>query len=93
MKRRLLAAACAIASVAACGQQGKHAESVVYRRLEGGMSPELELLRFLRAKGFANVPSLLGWYDYSGQSLEELQKQRDRQIVQMLKFLESIGLR
>jgi peptide/nickel transport system substrate-binding protein len=35
VKRGLLVAACAIASVAACGQQGKHSESVVYRRLEG----------------------------------------------------------
>jgi predicted trehalose synthase len=37
-----------------------------YRRLEGGESPELELLRFLADHGFEHTPRLLGWYRYSG---------------------------
>jgi len=49
---------------------GDRAILKVYRRLEGGPSPELELLRFLHAHGFANVPRLLGWYDYSAPELE-----------------------
>jgi len=49
---------------------GKRAILKVYRRLEGGLSPELELLRFLDAHGFANVPTLLGWYDYAGPRLD-----------------------
>jgi predicted trehalose synthase len=38
----------------------------VYRRLEAGPNPELELLRFLTTHGFANVPELRGWWSYSG---------------------------
>jgi maltokinase len=42
----------------------------VYRRLEPGINPELELLRFLSAHEFANVPALLGWSDFSGRLME-----------------------
>ena len=28
----------------------------VYRRLEAGLNPELELLRFLTERGFPNIP-------------------------------------
>jgi len=38
----------------------------VFRRLEAGINPELELLRFLTEHGFPNVAALGGWYAYSG---------------------------
>src|SRR5262249_28985474 len=41
----------------------------LYRRLEAGLNPELELLRFLSTHGFANVPELGGWWSYSGPAL------------------------
>ena len=37
-----------------------------FRRLEAGINPELEILRFLTERGFPNVASLGGWYAYSG---------------------------
>ena len=42
----------------------------VYRRVEAGINPELELLRFLTEQGFPHVPALAGWYAYSGRSLD-----------------------
>jgi maltokinase len=42
----------------------------VYRRLEAGINPELEMLRFLTDRGFANVPALGGWHSYVGRPLE-----------------------
>ena len=41
-----------------------------YRRLEAGINPELELLRFLTLHGFANIAALHGWYAYSGRPVE-----------------------
>jgi len=41
----------------------------VFRRLEPGINPELEILRFLAERGFKNVPALAGWYEYSGGPL------------------------
>ena len=41
----------------------------VFRRLEPGINPELEMLRFLTAQGFRNIPALGGWYAYSGGPL------------------------
>jgi maltokinase len=41
----------------------------VFRRLEPGINPELELLRFLTEHGFANIAQLGGWYAYSGGPL------------------------
>ena len=38
----------------------------VFRRLEPGVNPELEMLRFLSARGFPNIATLQGWYEYSG---------------------------
>jgi maltokinase len=38
----------------------------VFRHLEPGINPELEMLRFLTDHGFRNVPALGGWYGYSG---------------------------
>ncbi|MDX6689179.1 MAG: maltokinase [Solirubrobacteraceae bacterium] len=39
----------------------------VFRRIEPGDNPELEMLRFLSRRGFANVAALTGWYEYSGE--------------------------
>jgi maltokinase len=41
----------------------------LYRRLEAGVNPELELLRFLAAHGFANAPALAAWWSYSGAAM------------------------
>jgi trehalose synthase-fused probable maltokinase len=41
----------------------------LFRRLEAGVNPELELLRFLGERDFPNVPVLGGWYEYSGGPL------------------------
>jgi maltokinase len=42
----------------------------VFRRLEPGVNPELELLRFLTVRGFPNIAQLGGWYAYVGRPLE-----------------------
>jgi len=42
----------------------------VFRRLEPGLNPELELLRFLTEREFPNIPPLAGWYAYIGRPLE-----------------------
>jgi len=42
----------------------------VYRRLEPGINPELELLRFLSAHEFGSVPALLGWSEFGGRLME-----------------------
>ncbi|HEU5214080.1 MAG TPA: phosphotransferase [Gaiellaceae bacterium] len=41
----------------------------IFRRLEPGINPELEMLRFLTDQGFHNIPALGGWYGYSGGPL------------------------
>src|SRR6266480_4133825 len=41
----------------------------VFRHLEPGINPELEMLRFLTEHGFRNIPALGGWYAYSGGPL------------------------
>ena len=41
----------------------------VFRRLEPGVNPELEILRFLTEHGFPNIAALGGWYSYSGGPL------------------------
>ncbi len=38
----------------------------VFRRLEPGVNPELEMLRFLSAREFPNIAALAGWYEFSG---------------------------
>jgi trehalose synthase-fused probable maltokinase len=38
----------------------------VYRRIEAGVNPELELLHFFATHGFENVPALHGWWSYAG---------------------------
>ena len=42
----------------------------VYRRLEAGINPELEMLRFLGEHGFDNIPGLHGWFAYHGRPAE-----------------------
>ena len=42
----------------------------VFRRLEPGINPELEMLRFFATHGFKGVASLTGWYDYSGDLMQ-----------------------
>ena len=39
----------------------------VFRRLEPGVNPELELLRFLSSRGFPHIAPLAGWYEYAGR--------------------------
>jgi trehalose synthase-fused probable maltokinase len=41
-----------------------------YRRLEAGINPELELLRFLTERGFENIAALTGWYAYTGKPMD-----------------------
>jgi len=41
----------------------------VFRRLEAGINPELELLRFLTERAFENVAQLVGWYSYNGRQM------------------------
>jgi predicted trehalose synthase len=41
----------------------------VFRKLEPGVNPELEMLRFLTMHEFPNIAALHGWYEYDGQAL------------------------
>jgi maltokinase len=45
---------------------GENAILKAYRRVEAGVNPELEMLRFLGARGFAAIPKLYGWFEYEG---------------------------
>ena len=38
----------------------------VFRRLEPGINPELEVLRFLTRRGYPSIAPLRGWCDYRG---------------------------
>ncbi|HEY5430613.1 MAG TPA: hypothetical protein VIK04_15965 [Solirubrobacteraceae bacterium] len=40
----------------------------VFRRLEPGINPELELLQFLSRREFPNIAPLQGWYEYDGKA-------------------------
>src|SRR3954462_3693683 len=42
----------------------------VFRRLEAGINPELELLRFLTDHDFENIAQLAGWYAYAGRQMD-----------------------
>ncbi|HEX5448744.1 MAG TPA: phosphotransferase [Gaiellaceae bacterium] len=42
----------------------------VFRRLEAGVNPELEMLRVLTERGFENIAQLAGWYTYSGRPMD-----------------------
>src|SRR6185437_13433018 len=41
----------------------------VFRKLEPGLNPELEMLRLLTYRGFPNIAALHGWYEYEGQAV------------------------
>jgi trehalose synthase-fused probable maltokinase len=41
----------------------------VFRRLEPGINPELEVLQFLTRRGFENIAPLQGWYVYEGKNV------------------------
>lgn len=41
----------------------------VFRKLEPGINPELEMLRFLTGHGFENIAPLQGFYEYDGLAL------------------------
>jgi maltokinase len=41
-----------------------------FRRVEPGVNPELELLRFLSARGFPNIAPLAGWYEIEGRLVD-----------------------
>jgi maltokinase len=41
----------------------------VFRKLEPGVNPELEMLRFLTEHEFENIAPLHGWYEYEGAAL------------------------
>jgi maltokinase len=40
----------------------------VFRKLESGINPELEVLRFLTWRGYPNIAPLQGWYEYEGDA-------------------------
>jgi maltokinase len=42
----------------------------VFRRVEPGVNPELEMLRFLSERSFENIAALTGWYDYTGELMQ-----------------------
>src|SRR5213078_1406088 len=42
----------------------------VFRKLEAGENPELEMLRFLQHHGFRNIAPLEGWYQFNGQLMD-----------------------
>jgi maltokinase len=42
----------------------------VFRRLEAGINPELELLRFLTEHGYEHIARLDGWYAYTGRPMD-----------------------
>ena len=41
-----------------------------FRKVEPGVNPELELLRFLTAHGFPHIASLAGWYEVEGRLID-----------------------
>ncbi len=41
----------------------------LFRKLESGINPELEMLRFLTVHGYPNIAPLHGWYEYEGETL------------------------
>jgi len=48
---------------------GERTAVKLFRKVESGINPELEMLRFLTAHGFDRVPAIEGWYEYEGISL------------------------
>jgi maltokinase len=48
---------------------GDRVVAKLFRKLEPGLNPELEMLRFLTEHGFENIAPLYGWAEYDGRSL------------------------
>jgi maltose alpha-D-glucosyltransferase/alpha-amylase len=44
----------------------------LFRRLEVGTNPELELGRFLTDRNFPNIPSVAGWLEYRGENGQQI---------------------
>jgi maltokinase len=42
----------------------------LYRRIEPGPNPELEVLRFLTTRGFTNIARLAGWFEHTGRLVD-----------------------
>jgi len=42
----------------------------VFRRIQPGINPELEMLRFLAAQGFTQIAELAGWCVYTGELMD-----------------------
>ncbi len=42
----------------------------VFRRIEPGINPELEMLRFLAGHDFDQIAALAGWYGYTGELMD-----------------------
>ncbi len=41
----------------------------LFRKVEPGINPDLEMLRFLTAHEYPNIAPLYGWYEYEGEPL------------------------
>jgi trehalose synthase-fused probable maltokinase len=41
-----------------------------FRKLEAGVNPDLEMLRFLSRNGFPHIAELFGWYEYEGRLID-----------------------
>jgi maltokinase len=73
----LAAGSPAFGSVRALGLEQSNSSVIVndelivkaYRRLEAGVNPELEMLRFFIQHSFEHVPRLAGWWAYNGAPL------------------------
>ena len=48
---------------------GEELVAKLFRKLEPGVNPELEMLRFLTTHAFENIAPLYGWAEYEGRSL------------------------
>jgi maltokinase len=42
----------------------------LYRKVEPGPNPELELLRFLTSHDFTHIPRLAGWFEFHGRLMD-----------------------
>src|SRR4051794_3739784 len=42
----------------------------VYRRVDAGVNPELDMLLFFAEHSFGHVPGLVGWYGYAGSHID-----------------------
>jgi trehalose synthase-fused probable maltokinase len=42
----------------------------VYRRIDAGVNPELDILLYFAEHGFEHVPGLAGWYAYAGTHVD-----------------------